>query len=85
MLLAVPGLAVARILFVHFYETRVLGNWDYLSATEGKGRESKQREEEEEPADEEETGLDLRSPSLPIRQTQKTGKRRSRGRQRVAG
>ncbi|MBW3591541.1 MAG: AI-2E family transporter, partial [Actinobacteria bacterium] len=31
MLLAVPGLAVAKILFVHFYETRVMNNWDYLS------------------------------------------------------
>lgn len=29
MLLAVPGLAIAKILVVHFYETRVLGNWDY--------------------------------------------------------
>lgn len=29
MLLAVPLVGVAKILFVHFYETRVLGNWDY--------------------------------------------------------
>lgn len=32
MLLAVPGLAVAKILFVHFYETRVMNNWDYLNS-----------------------------------------------------
>ncbi|HEX2259125.1 MAG TPA: AI-2E family transporter [Actinomycetota bacterium] len=29
MLLAVPGLGVAKLLAVHFYETRVLGNADY--------------------------------------------------------
>lgn len=38
MLLAVPGLGVAKILAVHFYETRVLGNADYHSTiTAGAG------------------------------------------------
>lgn len=30
MLLAVPMMGVAKILFVHVYETRVLGNWNYV-------------------------------------------------------
>lgn len=35
MLLAVPIMGVAKILFVHFYETRVLGNWEYERAVTG--------------------------------------------------
>ncbi len=35
MLLAVPMMGVAKILFVHYYETRVLGNWDYQRAAAG--------------------------------------------------
>ncbi len=38
MLLAVPMMGVAKILFVHFYETRVLGNWDYEGVVTGEGR-----------------------------------------------
>ncbi|HEU4869054.1 MAG TPA: AI-2E family transporter [Actinomycetota bacterium] len=37
MLLAVPMMGVAKILFVHFYETRVLGNWDYEGVVTGEG------------------------------------------------
>jgi predicted PurR-regulated permease PerM len=37
MLLAVPMMGVAKILFVHFYETRVLGNWDYEGVITGEG------------------------------------------------
>lgn len=37
MLLAVPMMGVAKILFVHFYETRVLGNWDYSVEQTGEG------------------------------------------------
>lgn len=37
MLLAVPMMGVAKILFVHFYETRVLGNWDYEGVVTGDG------------------------------------------------
>lgn len=37
MLLAVPMMGVAKILFVHFYETRVLGNWDYYESPTGDG------------------------------------------------
>lgn len=35
MLLAVPMMGVAKILFVHFYETRVLGNWEYERVVTG--------------------------------------------------
>jgi hypothetical protein len=35
MLLAVPMMGVAKILFVHFYETRVLGNWEYVGVVTG--------------------------------------------------
>jgi predicted PurR-regulated permease PerM len=35
MLLAVPMMGVAKIIMVHFYETRVLGNWDYYRETTG--------------------------------------------------
>jgi hypothetical protein len=37
MLLAVPGLAVMKIIFVHYYETRVLGHLDYYSVRTGEG------------------------------------------------
>lgn len=37
MLLAVPGMGVLKILLVHFYETRVLGNRDYLAVQAGEG------------------------------------------------
>ena len=37
MLLAVPGLAVMKIIFVHYYETRVLGNLDYYTERTGEG------------------------------------------------
>lgn len=37
MLLAVPGMGVMKILLVHFYETRVLGNWDYQEVPAGEG------------------------------------------------
>ncbi|MEX0789541.1 MAG: AI-2E family transporter [Actinomycetota bacterium] len=35
MLLAVPMMGVSKILFVHFYETRVLGNWEYVGVVTG--------------------------------------------------
>lgn len=37
MLLAVPALGVVKIVFVHYYETRVLGNWDYWEVATGEG------------------------------------------------
>lgn len=37
MLLAVPMMGVAKILFVHFYETRILGNWNYHEEPTGEG------------------------------------------------
>lgn len=37
MLLGVPMMGVAKILFVHYYETRVLGNWEYAEDTEPTG------------------------------------------------
>src|SRR5918992_4265293 len=37
MLLAVPVLGVMKIIAVHYYETRVLGNWDYYPVTNGQG------------------------------------------------
>ena len=37
MLLAVPGLAVLKIIFVHYYETRVLGHWNYYEERTGEG------------------------------------------------
>ena len=37
MLLAVPMMGVAKLVFVHFYETRVLGNWDYEANVTGDG------------------------------------------------
>jgi predicted PurR-regulated permease PerM len=37
MLLAVPMLGVLKIVAVHYYETRVLANWDYYPVTNGEG------------------------------------------------
>jgi len=37
MLLGVPMMGVAKILFVHYYETRVLGNWEYAEDAEPTG------------------------------------------------
>jgi predicted PurR-regulated permease PerM len=37
MLLGVPMMGVAKILFVHYYETRVLGNWEYAEEAEPTG------------------------------------------------
>ncbi|MGQ0679596.1 MAG: AI-2E family transporter [Actinomycetota bacterium] len=37
MLLAVPALGVIKIVAVHYYETRVLGNWDYWAVASGEG------------------------------------------------
>ena len=37
MLLAVPMMGVAKLVFVHFYETRVLGNWGYEANVTGDG------------------------------------------------
>jgi predicted PurR-regulated permease PerM len=37
MLLAVPALAVMKIIFVHYYETRVLGHWSYYEERTGVG------------------------------------------------
>lgn len=37
MLLAVPALGVIKIVAVHYYETRVLGNWDYFQVSTGEG------------------------------------------------
>lgn len=37
MLLAVPALGVVKIVFVHYYETRILGNWDYWEVATGEG------------------------------------------------
>lgn len=37
MLLAVPVLGVVKIVFVHYYETRILGNWDYWEVATGEG------------------------------------------------
>lgn len=37
MLLAVPALGVVKIVFVHYYETRILGNWDYWEVATGVG------------------------------------------------
>jgi predicted PurR-regulated permease PerM len=37
MLLAVPALAVAKIVSVHYYETRVLGHWNYYEERTGEG------------------------------------------------
>lgn len=37
MLLAVPALGVIKIVAVHYYETRVLGNWDYWEVATGEG------------------------------------------------
>ena len=41
MLLFVPGLAVAKVLAVYFYETRVLGNRDYSPTIPGAGSTAK--------------------------------------------
>ncbi|HEX2054770.1 MAG TPA: AI-2E family transporter [Actinomycetota bacterium] len=49
MLLAVPMMGVAKILFVHFYETRVLGNWDYYEVPEDGGLVKEPGEESEIP------------------------------------
>jgi predicted PurR-regulated permease PerM len=38
MLLAVPGLGVAKLLAIHFYETRVLGNLEYSPTMAAGGR-----------------------------------------------
>lgn len=79
MLLAVPGLAVAKILFVHFYQTRVLGNWDYMSAgtTPGMGPQPERIPGEEETV---EGDLPAEDSELDAQVT----KRRKRG-QRVPG
>jgi predicted PurR-regulated permease PerM len=48
MLLAVPMMGVAKIVMVHFYETRVLGNWDYYRETTGDSAVVKEAGEESE-------------------------------------
>lgn len=48
MLLAVPGLGVAKIVLVHFYETRVLGNLEYLPTIAGGGLAAKAADMEHE-------------------------------------
>ena len=47
MLLAVPMMGVAKIMFVHLYETRVLGNWDYYRGPAGEGLVKELGEESE--------------------------------------
>ena len=47
MLLAVPMMGVAKIMFVHLYETRVLGNWDYYQGPAGEGLVKELGEESE--------------------------------------
>lgn len=52
MLLAVPMMGVAKIVFVHLYETRVLGNWEYYDAPEpGEGLVKEAGEESDLPAE----------------------------------
>jgi hypothetical protein len=48
MLLAVPVLGVAKIVLVHFYETRVLGNLEYLPTIPGGGLAAKAADMERE-------------------------------------
>ncbi|HEX2179072.1 MAG TPA: AI-2E family transporter [Actinomycetota bacterium] len=52
MLLAVPMMGVAKILFVHFYETRILGNWSYYEEpTAGEGLVKEPGEESDLPSE----------------------------------
>jgi predicted PurR-regulated permease PerM len=51
MLLAVPMMGVAKILFVHFYETRILGNWSYYEEPTGEGLVKETGEESDLPTE----------------------------------
>ncbi|MEX2588457.1 MAG: AI-2E family transporter [Actinomycetota bacterium] len=82
MLLAVPGLAVAKIVFVHFYETRVLGNWNYLSG------DRKPRPGPPEPAEQDEMpAADASSRDAPPAKggLRRGSRKKDKSRQRVAG